>query len=477
MKMLSTLVSGFLAMAVILSCTPANVPQETPEEKEPPVEEDPPVEEEVELAPFTFSVQYHAPDNIFTGSPVFRLHLDNPNSVTATAEVTLNITTDTGKKAESLEISRDIPANAGEDIVLESKIGPGFYKASGRVGRKNFLAALSFGVDPGKIEYDMSDLQADFNTYWDGILARLEEVEMSPRLVEVTSHSSSARKVYFVELKSIGNGLDAEPETIHGYYVEPQDGQKHPVIMHYEGYDTQPPYGAIPKMYCPYGGNSADYAEFYVSTRGQMINARPASLREDGVAEDFENTYGDWLAYEFGNPDAYYYRGAFMDCVQCVRFMATRETSDMSNLFAEGKSQGGAFSYAVAALSPYPFRAIAPGVAFLGDFPEYFNIVSWPANTAAASAKKAGMTTEEMYRFLSYYDTKNLATRIPETTSVIANMGLLDTTCPPRTNQAPYNTVKTADKQMHVYPEMGHSIPSDWEGKIKAFFKERIIKN
>lgn len=148
----------------------------------------------------------------------------------------------------------------------------------------------------------------------------------------------------------------------------------------------------------------------------------------------------------------------------------------MTNVFAEGKSQGGAFSYAAAALSPYPLRAVAPGVAFLGDFKNYFSIVDWPGNTARSSAKAAGMTTEEMFEFLSYYDTKNLATRIPESTSVIANMGLVDGTCPPWTNQAPFNTVKTTDKEMHVYPDMGHDVPSDWEAKFLKFFGDRVAK-
>ena len=462
-----------LGTALNLACTPAAAPENTEPEK---------MDEDVEIAPFILSVTPGASNLIFNGKPVYTLHLENPNPVDVLAEIKVTINTDKNKKAAGIEISQEVAANGTADVTLtpDEDLEPGFYKLSGKVNRKNLPGAVTrgvFGVSPDKIVYDMKDKQADFDTYWDGVLAQLEAVDMSPRLVEVTSHSSSARKVYFVELKSIANGKDGEPETIHGYYVEPQTGENHPVIMHFEGYDTQPPYGNIPKMWCPYGGSSSDYAEFYVSTRGQMINARNANLRDDGLTdENFENAYGDWFAYGFGDLDSYYYRGAFMDCVQCIRFMVERKTKDGKNvcdkdkLFAEGKSQGGAFSYAAAALSPYPLRAIAPGVAFLGDFKEYFGIVDWPGNTAKSSAKKAGITTEEMYTFLSYFDTKNLATRIPATTSVIANMGLEDTTCPPRTNQAPFNTVKTTDKEMHVYPEMGHSVPEDWAGKYEAFF-------
>jgi cephalosporin-C deacetylase len=142
----------------------------------------------------------------------------------------------------------------------------------------------------------------------------------------------------------------------------------------------------------------------------------------------------------------------------------------MSNLFAEGSSQGGAFSYAAAALSDYPFTAIAPCVAFLGDFPDYFDIVSWPGSTAREN--QGSMTDEEMYAFLSYFDTKNLATRI--NAAVMACSGLQDGTCPPHTNLAPFNNLPTQDKVMYYYPEMKHEIPSDWSGKYYKFFKERI---
>ena len=241
--------------------------------------------------------------------------------------------------------------------------------------------------------------------------------------------------------------------------------------MHFMGYDTMGNFVSCPS------GNSGVYAEFYLSHRGQYINRAPAKLRGDGVEQDFTNIYGDWFAFNFGNKDGYYYRGAFMDCVQAVRFMATRPTSDMNNLFGEGSSQGGALSYAAAALSDYPFTAIAPCVAFLGDYPDYFRIVSWPASTAKTAWKKytethPGLTEADMYPFLSYFDTKNLATRIQ--CAVIACSGLQDTTCPPHTNTAPFNNLTVTDKVMYYYPELGHQIPSNWPGLYTKFFKERI---
>ena len=294
------------------------------------------------------------------------------------------------------------------------------------------------------------------------------------------------RKVYLVEMQSIVDGLSGEPVTIRGYYAEPTDGQKHPVLIHYQGYDSEyRPGGDSATPWCINANwdteEGANFAEFILSNRGQSVNNRPASGRDDGVQKDFENTYGDWFAYEFGNKDKYYYRGAYMDCLRAIDFMASRETSDMQNLFAEGQSQGGAFTVAAAALSDYKFNAIAPAITFMGDFPDYFDIVSWPAYVAkncqkAINDNGGSMTDADMYAFLSYYDTKNLATSI--TSPYITSIGLQDNVCPPHTNIAPYNNAATAaeDKDIIYNPELQHATNSDWNDTYMTFFK-KYMKN
>jgi len=406
-------------------------------------------------------------DWIWNEKPAITISIENPNPVSVRANVMVRISTDLKETIETVEASEDIPANGSKDVIItsSSKLDPGFYKASCFVnnrGARNFF----FGISPTKMTI-APDKQADFDEFWDAAKAQLPKLDESTvTLTEISKKNSSNCKVYLVEMQSVPDGPDGEPVIVRGYYLEPQDGKKHPVIMHFYGYDTLK---NPSKLSCP-SGNSGEYAEFYLSHRGQYINHRTAAKREDGIEKDFENIYGDWFAFNFGKKDGYYYRGAFMDCVQAVRFMATRSTSDMNNLFAEGSSQGGALSYAAAALSDYPFTAIAPNVAFLGDFPDYFKIVSWPGDVAKAN--KGSMTDEEMYAFLSYFDTKNLATRI--SCAVYATSGLQDGTCPPRTNTAPFLNLKSTDKEMHYYPKMQHSYPPNWTNDIMKYFKNRI---
>lgn len=411
------------------------------------------------------------PENmIWSGKPYFNVPIANKESVEKQIPVRVRILTDTKKTLVDLFDTVQVAAGANKQYAMTTpdKMAPGFYRAICYVNGVN-VRSFAFGIDPFDI-VSAPDKQPDFDAYWQGVKDQLAAVDMNPVLKEITGKSSSARKVYLVEFYSVPDGAEGDPVKIRGYYCEPQDGAKHPVLLHFYGYDTQ---GSKAKCECPSGGNS-QYAEFYLSHRGQYLNNRPATTHNPGIDEDCVNIYGDWLAYHFGDKDSYYYRGAFMDAVQAVRFMATRETSDMNKLFAEGSSQGGALCYACASLSDYPFTAITPNVAFLGDFPDYFQIVGWPAETYKKEAKELGMTDEEMFAFLSYYDTKNLATRI--SCAVLATSGLMDGTCPPHTNIAPFNNLLTPaeDKEYHFYPTMTHDYPKDWYSMIENFRKKYL---
>lgn len=405
-------------------------------------------------------------DWIYEGRPSITIQVKNPSNVAAKVALSVRISTDKKKAYTTIEKTVTIPAKKTEDIVMstESNIDPGFYWATCVVNNDR-VRTFVFGVSPFSI-VSAPDKQADFDAFWQTAKDQLAAVDMRAELTEIPAKSNANCKVYLVEFYSVPDGLTGEPVMIHGYYLEPQDGQKHPVLMHYYGYDTQPNPG---KLSCPSAG-SGNYAEFHLSLRGQLINNRTADNREPDGKGDFVNIYGDWFAANFGDKDSYYYRGAMMDAVQAVRFMATRPTSDMNNLFAEGSSQGGAMCYAAAALSDIPFTAIAPNVAFLGDFPDYFQIVQWPGNTAKEN--QGSKTDEEMYAFLSYFDTKNLATRI--SCAVYATSGLQDGTCPPHTNIAPFNNLLSSDKEMHFYPEMQHAYPPTWTADIMKFFKARM---
>ena len=373
---------------------------------------------------------------VFEGDavPTFYVGITNPYSTAVEARIVMEVATDKMAFVTSSSKTVGVQGNNAqriEDMKVEG-LEPGIYHATITVN-DDLARGFYFAVKPTEI-VSAPDKQSDFDSYWAAAKEQLAAVPINATLTEIPAKSSAKRKVYLVEMQSIADGLSGDPVTIRGYYAEPTDGQKHPVLIHFQGYDSEyRPGGDSATPWCINANwdteEGANFAEFILSNRGQSVNNRPASGRDDGIQKDFENIYGDWFAYEFGNKDKYYYRGAYMDCLRAIDFMASRETSDMQNLFAEGQSQGGAFTVAAAALSDYKFNAIAPAITFMGDFPDYFEITSWPASVAkscqAAINKNGGsMTDADMYAFLSYYDTKNLATSI--TSPYITSIGLQD---------------------------------------------------
>lgn len=430
-----------------------------------------------DLKPLTLSVPVTGGDWVFENeAPIFTIHAQNPYGEAVTANATIEITTD--KMAPVTVLNREVilAAGATEDIELtwtSDSYAPGFYHATCYVNDDQ-ARAFYFGVDPTQI-VSAPDKQQDFEQFWADAKTQLDAIPVNAKLTKIPAKSGSKRTVYLVEMQSIPDGQSGDPVTIRGYYAEPSDGKRHPVKVHYQGYDSEyRPGGDSATPWCIDASSDTDesarYAEFILSTRGQSVNNRKASERVDGIDEDFTNNYGDWFAFNFGNKDGYYYRGAYMDCVRALDFLATRSTSDMDNLFAEGQSQGGAFTYAAAALSGYTFKAIAPAITFMGDFPDYFQIVSWPGNVAKAN--QGDMTDDEMYAFLSYFDTKNLATMV--SCPVITSIGIQDNVCPPHTNIAPYNNVLTAEenKQVIYNAELQHATNANWNSDLMAFFEK-----
>lgn len=464
-KLLSVIAAFACITMAFASCDEVNT--QSPDEQEQGGQEQEPEEQEPAKLQALKTKKVVTDNWIFDEKPKVTINIENPNNVAVTAEMKLTITTDMKEPVTVVEYSEEIPAKAKKDVVIttDEALAPGFYNARCTVNKKT-AALFVFGISPYEVISE-PDMQPDFTEYWSNAKSTLPEI--NDETVKLTEISSGQRKVYLVEMQSAPNSPDGEPVTLQGFYVEPQDGQKHPVLLHFFGWDDRGGKVSIPS------NGASDYAEFYLYIRGQYLNNRAPSNTDWWTLKDEETYEGyNWITYKVGDLDGFFYRGAFLDCVQAVRFMATRPTSDMTKLFAEGSSQGGALCYATAALSDYPFTAFAANVAFLGDYPDYFKIVSWPGDDVKNAAKKNGMTDEELYTFLSYFDTKNLATLIPETCAVLASSGLQDGTCPPHTNFAPFNNLKTSEKEMIIDPEMGHSYPSNWSSKQSKLFNSKL---
>lgn len=91
---------------------------------------------------------------------------------------------------------------------------------------------------------------------------------------------------------------------------------------------------------------------------------------------------------------------------------------------------------------------------------------------ALAQQDSLKLSDEDMYKFLSYYDTKNFAPYV--TCPVYTVMGLQDPVCPPRTNFAPYINFASTEKSYKVNPFCQHDPGTNWYSEYMAFFKNHL---
>lgn len=384
---------------------------------------------------------FYAPE-----TPVIQVIAKNTDGVVTTGtSLQLEVTTDQYKKVTTLSQTLSLQKNDSAQIDFSFVVPePGFYRCrlsekSGNEVRE--IKRFNIGYEPTAI-VSLPDAPADLKAFWDEAKAELSQVEPDYKLTLIPDSTNQMRKLYKVTMKSLGS------IEISGYYSTPTQKGKYPAVISYMGYGSKP---WIP-------GGTPGYVEFVLSVRGQ------------GLQEPVNN-YGDWITYGLDAKENYYYRGAFMDLVRAIDFVASRPEVNTRTIFAEGGSQGGAFSLAACALDNR-VRAAAPTIPFLSDYPDYFKIVHWPAQPVLNKQREMGLSDEHLYRLLSYFDIKNLAGWIK--CPVIMGVGLQDEVCPPHTNFAGFNRI-SSEKAYHIYPLNGHNTPESW-WNVRVEFFERFLE-
>ncbi len=385
---------------------------------------------------------FYSPQN-----PTIQVIVANNQDEAAKLSLHLQVTTDDYKLLH--QFSQAVSLNKGDSTEVDfsfSVPAPGFYRCSvfqDEDGIVNEIKKFNIGYEPTSI-ISLPDNKPDLKQFWDESLVKLAKIAPEYKLTLIPDSSTNIRKLYKVSMKSFGE------VEISGYYCTPVKKGKYPAIIGYMGYGSKP--------WAPKANDNPGFVEFVLSVRGQSLQ-QPT------------NIYGDWITYGIQSKESFYYRGAFMDLVRAIDFIASRSEVDTKNIFAEGGSQGGAFTLAACALD-HRIAAAAPYIPFLSDYPDYFKIVHWPGDVLkAALAKQPLMTETQLYEMLSYFDIKNLAGWIK--CPVIMGVGLQDEVCPPHTNFSGYNRIST-EKEYHIFPTYGHDVPPSWWITRMDFFKKHM---
>jgi cephalosporin-C deacetylase-like acetyl esterase len=381
--------------------------------------------------------QFVRKDHLFLEKGVIKIPVKITNQINTPLKgtVTLKILSDFGETIKNIEVPVSIKPAGTKLLTMEAgDLPPGFYNASvlysGETNNKKL--GFSFGVRPEEI-ISPADRPDDFENYWMRAKKELAAVDPQFKLIRQDSLSTAEKDMFLVEMRSLGNVL------IRGWYSRPVKTGKYPAILHVQGYSSN----NLPQ----YTYQGVDMVSFVLNIRGH-----------GNSKDDINPGFPGYLQYFVNDKELYVYRGAYMDCVRAVDFLSSQDCVDTTRIAVEGGSQGGALSFATAALDSR-IDLCAPDVPFLSDFRDYFKVASWPGGEFANYFKEhPEIPDDEIYKTLSYIDIKNLAPWIK--VPVRMSVGLVDIVCPPHINFAAYNQLNTI-KEYHVFPLSGHSLPAE----------------
>ncbi|OXM87317.1 acetylxylan esterase [Paenibacillus rigui] len=300
------------------------------------------------------------------------------------------------------------------------------------------------------VDYPLSQLlqyvpeltaEPDFDAFWDRAKAESSKVALDAKIELVENHPLKSIRIYDV----VYNGTDGTP--IHGWYVTPQGEHgpgSLPVIVKYHGYsgDRGRPNDLL--QWAAMG-----FAAFAVDVRGQCGASPDYAVYPQGSSPG-------WMTLGLLDPEAYYYKQVYLDCIRALDFVVSREEVDAGRMAVYGGSQGGGLALAVAGLDSRP-KLCMPVFPYLCHFRRsveqhstgpYAEIKNWFRRFDPAHELE-----EQVYRTLSYFDGMNMAARIQAKT--LMAITLQDTTCPPSTCFAAYNHL-TVEKELKLYPDFGH---------------------
>jgi cephalosporin-C deacetylase len=294
---------------------------------------------------------------------------------------------------------------------------------------------------------------ADFERYWDRALKEMRAVDPQVEFVKSVFQTPIADcfDLYFTGVCKA---------RIHAQYIRPRNCPKpHPAVLQFHGYS----------------GNAGDwcdklnYAALGFSVAALDCRGQGGSSEDAGGIKG-TTFHGQIIRGLNDGPDQLLFRHIFLDTAQLARIVMGLPEVDADRVGAMGGSQGGGLTLACVALEPRIRRAV-PMFPFLSDYRR-----TWEMDLAKGAYEELRTyfrqfdprheREADIFRRLGYIDVQYLAPRIRA--RVLMGTGLMDTTCPPSTQFAAYNKIRSP-KTMIVYPDFGHEGLPDFQDKAFQF--------
>lgn len=282
---------------------------------------------------------------------------------------------------------------------------------------------------------------ADFDTYWARALKELDAVDPEPVLEPNPVFRTDHAELFDLWFTGVGGA------RIYAKYARPRrQAAQVPAILEFHGYSAHSGEWADKLRY-----TSEGIAVAAMDCRGQ------GGRSEDLGGVNGNTLYGHIIRGLDEHPDKLLYRSIFLDTVQLTRVLASFPEIDATRMATNGGSQGGALSIACASLEPRIARCVSV-YPFLSDYRRVWDMDL--AKDAYSELKTffryfdaLAERRETLFERLGYIDVHHLAPRIRA--EVIMALTLQDSICPPSTQFAVYNAIRSKKSRL-LYLDHGH---------------------
>lgn len=280
----------------------------------------------------------------------------------------------------------------------------------------------------------------DFDSYWEDALAEMRALDPQVELLPAGFQTAFADcfHLYFTGVHGA---------RIHAQLLRPRPlAGPHPALLMFHGYS----------------GNVGNWVDKLPYAAQGFVVAAMDCRGQGGLSEDVGGHSGTTHSGHIvrgldGDPHNMLFRHIFLDTAQLAQIVMHLPEVDPGRVGATGGSQGGGLTLACSALEPGIKKAV-PIFPFLTDYQRVWQIDQ--ARDAYAELKTYFRNHDplhqretEIFTKLGYIDVQHLAPRIRA--EVLMGVGLMDTICPPSTQFAAYNKIRSA-KSLAVYPDYAH---------------------
>ena len=318
------------------------------------------------------------------------------------------------------------------------------------------MSQLDFPLEELKRYKGINPCPKDLDEYWTKALSELDSFDWNVSL-EPADFKAPFANCYDLTFTGVGGA------RIYAKYLRPKNIEgKIPSVVEFHGYHS-------------FSGNWSDKLKYVASG---FSFASMDCRGQGGLSQDVYSAYGPTIEGQIirglqDGKDNLAYKALFLDTVQLTRIIMNLDEVDESRVGVTGLSQGGGLALACASLEP-KISFVAPIYPFLSDYKRVWDMdldldAYGELREYFRKYDPMHLKEDETFEMLGYIDIKNLTNRIKG--KVLMTITLLDNICPPSTQFAAYNNIKS-EKESLIYHDYGHENLPGIPDKIFEFFMQ-----